>query len=409
MLAHARLFRTAGFPVTIIAGQGSPESLPPGTSFIEIPLMDSQHPDIVGVNKLLQSGKVPEQFNEMANDLMKELSRVLAGFDIVIVHNVFTKHFNLPLTASLFRWLDTGSMPGRHARPACIAWCHDFSWTSAHSLPSLYPGYPWDLLRQFRQDIKYVTISKTRQEELANLLDCPADIIRVIYNGVDLPVLLGLTEEGQTLGKRLGIFEDELVMLMPVRITQAKNIEFGIRVIAALKQNKIKSSLVITGPPDPHDENNLAYLESLKELCRQLQVEQQVHFVYECGPDTSSPYVIDMTLVGDLYRLSDILFMPSHREGFGMPILEAGLAGLPIFSTAIPAAVEVGQPDLTLFSADDPPERVAGTIVEWMDRSSTYQLRRRIRLKHTWQAIFANDLLPLIAESSGSGEHPDDA
>lgn len=127
MLAHARLFRTAGFPVTIIAGQGSPESLPPGTSFIEIPLMDSQHTDIVRVNKQLQSGKVPEQFNEMANDLMKELSRVLAGFDIVIVHNVFTKHFNLPLTASLFRWLDTGSVPGGHARPACIAWCHDFS------------------------------------------------------------------------------------------------------------------------------------------------------------------------------------------------------------------------------------------------------------------------------------------
>jgi glycosyltransferase involved in cell wall biosynthesis len=65
--------------------------------------------------------------------------------------------------------------------------------------------------------------------------------------------------------------------------------------------------------------------------------------VYESGSNPESGYTIALPLVRELYRVCDILFIPSHREGFGMPILEAGLIGMPVFSSEIPAAEEIRQ------------------------------------------------------------------
>ena len=107
--------------------------------------------------------------------------------DHVIIHNVFTKHFNLPLTAALMRLLEQGMI--RH----CIAWCHDFTWTSAHSRSSVHPGYPWDLLRTFREDVTYVTVSRHRQAELAGLFHCAPERIHVVYDGVDPAELYSLS------------------------------------------------------------------------------------------------------------------------------------------------------------------------------------------------------------------------
>ena len=44
--AHARIFFQMGYPVTIIAGQGSLKRLPDGCELQLIPDIDIQHPDI---------------------------------------------------------------------------------------------------------------------------------------------------------------------------------------------------------------------------------------------------------------------------------------------------------------------------------------------------------------------------
>ena len=78
--------------------------------------------------------------------------------------------------------------------------------------------------------------------------------------------------------------EADLVLLMPVRITQAKNIEFALQVTASLKSKNIRPKLVVTGPPDPHDPEDMAYYQSLLELRQKLGVEREVRFVYSSGP-----------------------------------------------------------------------------------------------------------------------------
>jgi len=140
----------------------------------------------------------------------------------------------------------------------------------------------------------------------------------------------------------------------------------------------------------------MAYYQSLQELRQSLGVENEAHFIYESGPDANTPYLIDERLVGDLYRLSDIMFMPSHREGFGMPVLEAGLAGIPVVCTDIPAAREIGGEQVTILAAEKSPESLADAVLELVETNPLSRFRRNVRQNYTWEGLFQRQLEPLL-------------
>ena len=390
ILAHAQTLIEAGYPVTIVAGWGEAEALPEGVDLVLVPEIDSQDAEIARMSAQLEQGRVPSGFKAMSEQLGETLAPVLSRFDNLIVHNVFSKHFNLSLTAALCHLLDRGELPH------CIAWCHDFSWTSPSSSSKVHSGHPWDLLRTLRSDLTYVVVSQHRQKELAGLFGCPVEEIHVVYNGVDPQALLGLSPEGVALVERLGLLEQDLVLLMPVRITQAKNIEYALRVVAALKARGCRTRLVFTGPPDPHDAESMAYYRSLQRLRQELAVEEEMRFVFGSGTDPNEPHPIDAGVVGDLFRVSDLVFMPSHREGFAMPVLEAGMAGIPVVCTKVPAAVEIGGEDVIVFDQGEAPDRLAGRILAWAEGSTVHRFRRRVRQNYTWQTLVRRELVPLL-------------
>jgi glycosyltransferase involved in cell wall biosynthesis len=395
MLAHAQTFLEAGYPVSMIAGRGDKQALPSGCDLILVPELDSQHASILQVAQELERGNVPADFDPLVERLVEALGPILQSFDNLIVHNLFTKHFNLAATAALYRLLEAGDLTN------CIAWCHDFTWTSSHSRPKVHSGYPWDLLRTYRSDMTYVVVSVARQAELAGLYGCPTEDIRVVYNGVDPQVLFGFSPQGGELIERLNLLGSDLILLMPVRVTQAKNIEFALQVVAALKDAGQNPKLILTGPPDPHEEASMDYYHSLQDLRRQLGVESEMRFIYESGPQPDEPLFIDLPVVGDLFRASDLMFMPSHREGFGMPVLEAGLLGIPVVTTAVPAAVEIGGQQVISFARSENAPQVAAKIIDWAESSPVHQLRRRVRQRYTWKQIFASDIEPLLVGEAG--------
>jgi glycosyltransferase involved in cell wall biosynthesis len=96
------------------------------------------------------------------------------------------------------------------------------------------------------------------------------------------------------------------------------------------------------------------------------------------------------------------MFMPSHREGFAMPVLEAGLAGIPVVCTEVPAAVEIGGPDVLLFDKDDHPDDLAARILTQVQSDPVHRLRRRVRQNYTWQAILERDIEPLLRQGEGA-------
>ena len=384
---HARLLAETGHDVHVIVGRG--DSFHPEVIFHRIPRMDSRHPAVLAVGQALADGEIPPDFAPLRDRLAGRLRPLLTGVDITIVHNAITLHKNLPLTAALHQLALEGVR--------LIAWCHDFAWQDTLYAPDLHPGYPWNLLRTAWPGVRYVVVSQHRRRRLAELLNLREEAIRVVNPGVDIAGFLKLEPTTRRLVDELHLLAADPLMLLPARITRRKNIEFAIRVTAALTRHKPQATLVVTGPPGPHNPTNIAYLESLQALRADLGVTEQVRFLYEHGTGNQPLHVTD-AMVADLYRLADLLLFPSRREGFGIPVLEAGLVRLPIFAAHIPPVQESAGDRAYLFDPDGAPAAVADAIADHLEGDRAYQLRRRVVSRFTWQAVLDNLLLPLIRE-----------
>lgn len=391
LAAHAQAFMDSGYPVTVIAGQANEADLPGGTKVVVIPEMELQHPEIQRIADVLEQGRVPEQFAAMRERLVSALRPVLRGFDSIIVHNVLTKHFNLPLTAALFQLLDERLI--RH----CLAWCHDLTWTGSNPRARVFPGYPWNILRTYRPDVQYVAVSEQCQQEIVELLGQPAAKIDVVYNGIDPCVWYGLRPEGWNLVQRLDLLSGDLILMMPGQVSRSKNIELAARVLAVLKENGCCPRLVVAGPPDTQSEDSIAYYRSLLDLRERLGLQRELLFVYGSCDDLEKPYIIPQQVEADMLRVSDALFMPSHREGSGIPVLGAGLIGMPaIVRNRTWAVKENDGKQVFLFNPQAGPEEIARMILDNMRHNRSYRFRHQVRQNLTWDQIFRKKIEPLL-------------
>ena len=75
-----------------------------------------------------------------------------------------------------------------------------------------------------------------------------------------------------------------------------------------------------------------------------------------------------------LYRDATALVVPSRSEGFGLPVLEAMAAGLPVVCSDVPALREVGGGAVVLVPPGDP-TALAGALTELADGP---ELRQRL-------------------------------
>jgi mannosylglucosylglycerate synthase len=388
---HARLLVEAGYKVRVVAGRGA--AVDDSVRFVLAPLVDSQHPAVLAAKAELDQGRVPAGFEPLVAKIEAELAAALEQVDVVIAHNVCSLHKNLALTAALRRH---GGRPGA---PRLIAWHHDLAWTSARYLPELHEGWPWQLLREDWPEVgpQHVVVSELRRRELAELLGLDPGGIVVVPSGLDVAGFLKLEPSTTGLVKRLHLLDADPLLLLPVRITTRKNIELGVRTVAALASRYPAATLLVTGPPGPHNPANQAYLDSLRRLRAELGLEAgagpgaAVHFLTELVDD----YLPD-AVIADFYRLADLLFMPSREEGFGIPMLEAGLLGLPIFCADIAPLREIAGNLATYFSPDIDPSALARSLATHLDGDAVFQLRRRVRQEYTWEAILAQRIVPLL-------------
>ncbi|MCP4425043.1 MAG: glycosyltransferase family 4 protein [Chloroflexi bacterium] len=401
--AHSRELVLNGHDVTIIAGRGDTNhvvsGLPWGAHLKLVPEMDSLDDTVLSITNELNKGIIPDNLDSFTNGLEQILRPILHKFDNVFIHNLWTKHFNLPLTIALFRIFDSGDITN------LINWCHDFTWGSPNSGHKVHAGFPWDLLRTYNKDVTYVVGSNQRQKMLVDLFaqfndeleTTLLEKIKIIPNGVNPSVLIGLTNTGQALVEAMNLFASDLILLMPVRISQAKNIEFALEIVREIKNLVKLPKLVITGPPDPHNLADKKRFEGLRKQAEELGIEDNVHFVNESGLDKTVPNLIDHQTVGQLMRVADLVFMPSHREGFGIPIFEAGLLRVPIWcSDNVPAAKELKNEGVNIFNLSTNPTSIANEIVASLQRDSQHNIRREIRQNYTWSAIYNNNIKPLV-------------
>lgn len=391
---HARLMSAAGHNVRIVSARG--ERWMDAIEFIRLPLVDSLHPEILAAKRELDAGRVPPAFEEIVGRLEKDLQSALSGMDLLIAHNVCSLNKNLALTAALHRMYRKADFP------RLILWHHDLAWTTPRYLPELHPGFPWELLRTSWPGAVQVVVSDLRRRELSDLINIPPEEIHVIPNGLRLEEFLRLDDRTVGLLERTGLLRAGPLLLLPVRITRRKNLEFALRVLACLRQDLPDAAVVITGPVGAHNPNNKEYLRELLKLRDELDLDTAAHFLAELEQE-----FLPDPVIADFYRLADALLLPSREEGFGIPLLEAGASHCPIFCSDLPALRELGGDRVRYFSPDDPPERVAALIAGQLAGSLVFRMAAAVRREFRWERIYDERIEPFLTgvlhESAGDG------
>ncbi len=277
----------------------------------------------------------------------------MANWDAVIVHNVFTMPFDLAWTKKLIAL--TRSRPDIR----WINWVHDVRWSE--QVPKAV----------------HVAVSEFRRLDYMKVTQEP---VHVIPNGCDANAVLGLTDRV----RELKLEHAGLVLLQPTRFVRRKNIEFGLRLLVELPE----ALYIVTAAPDPHQSDGAKYFRELKQLAKELGVSKRVRFLGEKGALTDHD-------VRSLYHMSDLLFFPSTQEGYGLPLIEAALHGVPVFCSHIPAHREVAV-GATFFKLTASPKNLARKI-KANPAVQIRQLQRQMMVRLSWPRIIQEMLEPLLS------------
>ena len=376
MAAHATALQAAGKEVAMLAGRGGAK--PHGVRVIRIAEADSRHPAVERDLVALSRGVVPPEHDTLVARLMTKIRPHVDRADRVVVHNVLTMPLNLALTSVLVSL-------ARERPERFIAWTHDISYFDERYAALRREGAPWDLVTRAVPGVRYVTVSGERAQQLSQLTGLPRADIEVVTNGIDVGQVLGLAPTGLHLAQRLRLFDADPLLLLPVRLTRRKRIEAAIDATAVLRRRGHAAMLVVTGTVGPHNAANQAYLAELTARAKKVE---GVHLL------AALDLRIKYGTVVDLYSLADVLVFPSESEGFGIPMLEAGLHRMPIVCSDIPVLRETGGNDPIYVPPDANGELIADAIERALD-TSVVRMRARARA-HAWPRVLRERVLPVI-------------
>ncbi|MCK4787003.1 MAG: glycosyltransferase family 4 protein [Desulfobacteraceae bacterium] len=218
-----------------------------------------------------------------------------------------------------------------------------------------------------------LAVSTLVRDEMLKVYDIPESRIRVIYPGVSQGRFSLIDQESCTheIRRRHGLSPSDIVVLFVGMNFEVKRLELVLRGAADLvaKQNKNSNlKLLVVGKGEEGRYLNMA---------RELGIFNQVIFA---GVTRE---------VEKYYLASDIFVMPSMFDTFGLAVLEAMMAGLPVIITK-----RVGARDLVnsgaqgfVLSEDPSPSDIAEKLAVLMDKENRRRMgesAREVALQHTW-------------------------
>ncbi len=320
---------------------------------------------------------IPLDRNSNRSDFAAYLGAAVAGVDCVLMHNVGTMPFAPELTAAL-KSLARGLT---HSRWIC--WVHDLALGNPdypYARPS--PEHPYATACT---DWEYVAVSALRAREVEQRLKVPC---RVVPNGLDPAATLQLSPPTDALARKLGLWEADAVLLNPARLLPRKSLEAGIRMTGVVRSDGFDLRYLVTGAADHHNPAHADHARQLRALVRNLGLEESVFFLNDHIP-------VGVRELCDLYQIADAVFLSGAREGFGLPVLEAGAFGKPVFC---PDAEPMnGLPGALTYPCDISISSLAEWLLRHLKGRDTILARRHIFRTYRWPSIYRSHLAPLLA------------
>jgi glycosyltransferase involved in cell wall biosynthesis/predicted glycoside hydrolase/deacetylase ChbG (UPF0249 family) len=219
--------------------------------------------------------------------------------------------------------------------------------SSVHNIYSLYARplarLPWRLASRRFDGV--IAISRAVAEHLERDLRLSRDRIRIIHYGVDpgnTRAAPGMEEAGS---------DRDAVIVNVARLAVQKGQRYLVEAMPKVLASEPRARLVIVG----HDTDGLA--ESLRDLARRVGVADRVTF---------TGFLADVSAV---LRRAQVFALSSLYEGFGLVLLEAMAAGVPVVATnvgPVPEIIAHGQSGLLVPPRD--PVALADAIVTVLGR-----------------------------------------
>jgi len=170
-----------------------------------------------------------------------------------------------------------------------------------------------------------------------------------------------------------------------------KRIDVLLRVFAALRRTHPHTRLVRVGGP---------FTAAQQALVRDLGLGDAIVVLP----------MLDRSTLAAVYRRSAVLLMPSEREGFGLPVLEALACGTPVVASDVEALREVGGFAVTYCPVEDVDawSRTAARLLdERASNPAQWTLRRDSGIRRaaafSWSR-YASDVVSIYSRIAGAAQ-----
>lgn len=275
--------------------------------------------------------------------------------------------FWLPWRAQLFHSL-AQRPPAFHFRREVVTVFDIFPITGEnYSTPDFRKRFSDLLLEAVRRASRVITSSHATERLLISHAQVSAEKIRVIPLGVDPPAVV--LPQKERLRERRRILGGEGEMILNVGVIQTR--KNTLNMLKALQRLPREYKLVLAGGNGYGSETIHQFIntESLRDRVKVLGF-------------------VDDAQLARLYQSASVFLFPSFEEGFGIPLLEAMAAGVPIVTSNVSSMPEVAGEAALYVNPAEPAEiadKVAAAVEDAALRESLVD-RGLSRVKEfTWR------------------------
>jgi glycosyltransferase involved in cell wall biosynthesis len=397
---HAIHLTNLGNEVTIIYGKGGGLE---GVREVYIEELNPDHPEISKLQENILSRKLGEsnkkEFVRIKENLKKKIRDAIRGLDVTIIHNIPSMAFNFPATIALNELAEESGSK-------FVFWIHD-SIVLRQQWKKFLKVWPFTELHYQHPNVSYVTITEFRAKQLSQIRDkhYKLEDVEVIPNGINVGEYERLDETTLKLREKLSLRWEDYVILMPIRVLPRKNIELGLKIVYELKKlvGERRVRLVITGPPDSqaraHSQRYVDYLDKMK---KKLNIEDNVLLIHDLISFRRLYENNEIVKWGiaDAYALADLILITSKEEGFGLPVLEAGVARKALFVSRIKPFEEILREDIEahMFGLNEKPANIAFKIFRYFLSDIIQHNFNNVIRKYRWSVIVKDKVLPFLRD-----------
>lgn len=222
---------------------------------------------------------------------------------------------------------------------------------------------------------KFIAVSELTKAIFLQEYPLSPERVKVIHPGVNLSDYAGKNRNDvrHATRKALGITDDDPVIIFASMNFEIKGLENIFRTLAQLQKQNAKFKLIVAGKGN---------IRKYEKIAKEEQISGNIIFTGTVSKDK----LIDLYLAGDLYM------MLSKFDTFGMVVLEAMAAGLPVMISNRVGAKDLVTEGKNGFVIDDPSDYayIASRLNLLLDKNICTQMSAaayQTSFENTWDSV----------------------